>query len=66
MTTAPALVIDLDAIGDTRPLWSAWLESARGVLEIDPAGLPADRGEAAEVLDRAAAGNWRTLTMVTQ
>jgi phosphoglycolate phosphatase-like HAD superfamily hydrolase len=61
VTAAPALAIELDAIGDTRPLWSAWVESARGVLEIDPAELPANRGDAAETLDRAAAGNWRTL-----
>ena len=61
MTPARALAIKLDAIGDTRPLWSAWLESARGVLEINPAELSMDRGDAADALDRAAAGNWRTL-----
>jgi phosphoglycolate phosphatase-like HAD superfamily hydrolase len=61
VTPARALAIELDAIGDTRPLWSAWLESARGVLEIDPAELSVDRSEAAAALDRAAAGNWRTL-----
>ena len=61
MTAVRALAIELDAIGDTRPLWSAWLESARGVLEIDPAELSMDRGDAADALDRAAAGNWRTL-----
>ena len=59
--TARTLVVDLDAIGDTRPLWSAWLESARGVLAIDPAAIPVDRGEAAEALDAAGAGNWRVL-----
>ena len=56
-----ALAIDLDAIGDTRPLWDAWLDSARFVLEIDPELLPRDRGEAAAALDRAGAGNWRVL-----
>ena len=61
MTGSTALAIDLDAIGDTRPLWAAWLESARGVLEIDPESLPSDRAEAAEELDRAGAGNWRVL-----
>ena len=61
MTSSLPLAIDLDAIGDTRPLWSAWLESVRGVLEIDPAALPEDRGEAAAALDDAGAGNWRTL-----
>lgn len=61
MTVSHPLAIDLDAIGDTRPLWSAWLESARGVLGIDPATLPEDRGEAATALDDVGAGNWRTL-----
>jgi phosphoglycolate phosphatase-like HAD superfamily hydrolase len=56
-----ALAVDLDAIGDTRPLWTAWLESARAVLEIEPTDVPADRGEAASTLDRAGAGNWRVL-----
>jgi hypothetical protein len=60
VTGAP-LAIDLDALGDTRGLWNAWLESARGVLEIDPEALPHDRGEAAAALDAAGAGNWRTL-----
>lgn len=59
--TAQALAIDLDAIGDTRPLWAAWLESARAVLEIDPDELPADRSDAAAALDAAGAGNWRAL-----
>jgi hypothetical protein len=61
MTASRALAVDLDAIGDTRPLWAAWLESARGVLEIDPAALPADRIGAAAALDVAGAGNWRVL-----
>jgi phosphoglycolate phosphatase-like HAD superfamily hydrolase len=61
MTSSDALAIDLDAIGDTRPLWAAWLESARAVLEIDPESLPADRSEAAGALDHAGAGNWRVL-----
>jgi phosphoglycolate phosphatase-like HAD superfamily hydrolase len=58
--TAP-LAIDLDAIGDTHPLWSAWLDSVSGVLAIEPATLPHDRGDAAAALDAAGAGNWRTL-----
>jgi phosphoglycolate phosphatase-like HAD superfamily hydrolase len=61
MTTPQAIAIDLDAIGDTRPLWAAWLESAHVVLEIDPETLPTDRGEAAKTLDHAGAGNWRVL-----
>jgi phosphoglycolate phosphatase-like HAD superfamily hydrolase len=56
-----ALAIDLDAIGDTRPLWNAWLASARGVLAIDPETLPTDRGAAAAALDASGAGNWRAL-----
>ena len=59
--TARPLAVDLDAIGDTRPLWNAWLESVRGVLGVDPAALPRDRAAAAEALDAAGAGNWRTL-----
>jgi phosphoglycolate phosphatase-like HAD superfamily hydrolase len=55
------LAIDLDALGDTRPLWDAWLESARDVLAFDPDALPADRGAAAEALDESGAGNWRSL-----
>jgi hypothetical protein len=55
------LAIELDAIGDTRRLWAAWLDSARGVLGIDPDGLPADRADAAAALDAAGAGNWRVL-----
>ncbi len=57
-----ALLIDLDgALGDTRPLWNAWLDDARRVLGVDPADLPSDRGKAADALDRSGTGNWRTL-----
>jgi hypothetical protein len=61
MTTTRALAIELDALGDTRALWRAWLESARGVLDVGPDDLPVDRAEAALALDDAGAGNWRTL-----
>jgi phosphoglycolate phosphatase-like HAD superfamily hydrolase len=61
VTTRVALAIELDALGDTRPLWSAWLDSARGVLDVDPEELPDDRAEASAALDRAGAGNWRVL-----
>ena len=61
MTTPRAVAIELDALGDTRPLWNDWLASAGAVLEVDPAELPADRGEAAAALDGGEAGNWRTL-----
>ena len=56
------VAIDLDgALGDTRPLWDAWLASAAAVLGVDPVALPRDRAEAADELDRLGAGNWRTL-----
>lgn len=61
MTKRRALAIELDAIGDTRPLWAAWLDSARAVLEVDAATLPHDRAAAASMLDDAGAGNWRVL-----
>jgi phosphoglycolate phosphatase-like HAD superfamily hydrolase len=53
------LAIDLDALGDTRPLWRDWLVDASRVLDVD--GLPDDRAAAAEELDARGAGNWRTL-----
>ena len=56
-----AVAIELDALGDTRALWNAWLASARAVLGVDPATLPADRAAAAAALDEAGAGNWRVL-----
>ena len=61
MTERRALAIELDAIGDTRVLWAAWLESAHAVLDVDPAMLPDDRAAAASMLDDAGAGNWRVL-----
>jgi phosphoglycolate phosphatase-like HAD superfamily hydrolase len=61
------LALDLDGvIGDTRPLWSAWLEDAarrmHSIAALDPGSLSPDRGEAAEQLDGWAAagvGDWR-------
>ena len=61
MSGVRAVAIDLDALGDTRALWSDWLTSARPVLELTGAALPEDRGEAAAELDRRGAGNWRAL-----
>jgi phosphoglycolate phosphatase-like HAD superfamily hydrolase len=56
-----ALMLDLDGVlGDTRRLWEDWLADAGRVLGVDPAALPADRGDAATALDDGA-GNWRTL-----
>jgi phosphoglycolate phosphatase-like HAD superfamily hydrolase len=61
------LALDLDAVlGDTRPLWDAWLEDAArrlgSIAELDVASLSADRREAARELDRWAEqgiGDWR-------
>jgi phosphoglycolate phosphatase-like HAD superfamily hydrolase len=61
------LALDLDAVlGDTAPLWRAWLEDAarryRSIAELDPASLPSDRAEAADRLDhwaKAGIGDWR-------
>lgn len=63
-----AVAIDLDgALGDTRPLWRAWLEDASrrfaSIAPLDVGALPADRGEAAAELDRwaeAGVGDWRS------
>jgi phosphoglycolate phosphatase-like HAD superfamily hydrolase len=55
-----ALAIDFDAVlGDTRPLWRAWVEDVarRARIEVE---LPADRAAAAAVLD-GVVGNWRAL-----
>ncbi len=53
------VAVDLDAVlGDTRPLWRAWLADAERVLELE--SLPEDRLEAAAELDRRG-GNWRVL-----
>jgi phosphoglycolate phosphatase-like HAD superfamily hydrolase len=55
-----ALAVDLDgALGDTRPLWRAWLEDAARRLRVELA-VPEDRAEAAAVLD-GLIGNWRPL-----
>lgn len=53
------VAIDLDVLGDTRPLWRDWLEDAARVLDVG--GLPEDRAAAAAELDARGAGNWRTL-----
>lgn len=61
MSALRPIAIDLDALGDTRPLWDDWLASAGAMLGVDPSRLPADRGDAAAALDQDGAGNWRTL-----
>jgi phosphoglycolate phosphatase-like HAD superfamily hydrolase len=53
------LAIELDVLGDTRPLWRDWLADAGRVLDVE--GLPDDRAAAAAELDARGAGNWRTL-----
>jgi phosphoglycolate phosphatase-like HAD superfamily hydrolase len=61
------VAIDLDgALGDTRPLWDAFLADAArrfaSIAKLDPAALPDDRAAAAAELDRWAAegiGDWR-------
>jgi phosphoglycolate phosphatase-like HAD superfamily hydrolase len=61
-----AVGIELDVLGDTRPLWLDWLEDAarryRTIAPLDPAALPEDRAAAAQDLDRwaeAGIGDWR-------
>jgi phosphoglycolate phosphatase-like HAD superfamily hydrolase len=55
-----ALALDFDAVlGDTRPLWRAWLEDLARRARVD-VELPADRVAAAAVLD-GVVGNWRVL-----
>ena len=61
-----AVAIELDVLGDTRPLWDDWLEDAarrfRSISPLDPSALPKDRVAAAEALDAWAqhgVGDWR-------
>jgi VanZ family protein/phosphoserine phosphatase len=66
-STGRPLAIELDSVlGDTRPLWRDWLEDAarrfRTIAPLDPDAVPADRGAAADELDRWArngVGDWR-------
>ena len=61
-----AVAVDLDALGDTGPLWQDFLTDAArrfaSISPLDPDALPADRAAAAEELDRwaeAGIGDWR-------
>jgi phosphoglycolate phosphatase-like HAD superfamily hydrolase len=61
-----AVAVDLDALGDTRPLWRDFLADAArrfaSISPLDPDELPEDRAAAAEELDRwaeAGVGDWR-------
>lgn len=66
--TARAVAVDLDgALGDTRPLWAAFLADASrrfaSIAQLDVGSLPDDRAEAATELDRWAEhgiGDWRS------
>lgn len=63
-----AVAVDLDgALGDTRPLWDAFLADVSRrfapIAQLDVASLPGDRDEAAAELDRWAEhgiGDWRS------
>jgi phosphoglycolate phosphatase-like HAD superfamily hydrolase len=62
-----AFALELDGVlGDTRPLWSDWLEDAarrfHSIAPLHPEALPEDRAAAAVELDRWAEGgigDWR-------
>ncbi|HXV33800.1 MAG TPA: haloacid dehalogenase-like hydrolase [Gaiellaceae bacterium] len=61
-----AVAIDLDALGDTRPLWRDFLADAArrfaAISPLEPDSLPDDRAAAAAELDRwaeAGVGDWR-------
>jgi phosphoglycolate phosphatase-like HAD superfamily hydrolase len=63
----PTAVVHLDAaLGDTGPLWRAWLADAArrcdSIAELEPAALPENRVAAAAELDawaEAGVGDWR-------
>lgn len=61
------VAIELDVLGDTRPLWNDWLADAarrfHSISPLDPASLPENRAEAADQLDAWAeggVGDWRS------
>jgi phosphoglycolate phosphatase-like HAD superfamily hydrolase len=56
-----AAAVDLDAVlGDTRPLWDAWVADLARRLRLGQLDLPEDRGAAARALDDRV-GNWPVL-----
>lgn len=56
-----AAAIDLDGVlGDTKPLWRAWVEDAGRRSRVELGDLPDDRTAAAALLDERLA-NWRQL-----
>ena len=61
------VAIELDVLGDTRPLWNDWLDDAarrfHSISPLDPSTLPDDRAAAAEELNAWAehgVGDWRS------
>jgi phosphoglycolate phosphatase-like HAD superfamily hydrolase len=55
------VAIELDAVlGDTRPLWRAWLEDLARRSRIEVEDVPDDRTQAGPLLD-ARVGNWHAL-----
>ena len=61
------VAIELEVLGDTRPLWNDWLADAarrfHTISPLDPSALPEDRGAAADELDAWAergVGDWRS------
>jgi phosphoglycolate phosphatase-like HAD superfamily hydrolase len=59
MMTPEKIAVELDALGDTRPLWRAWLADAARILDV--AAQPHHRAPPAADLDARGSGNWRTL-----
>ena len=60
MSAPRAFALDFDAVlGDTRPLWRAWLEDLARRARVD-VELPEDRAAAAGLLDDVV-GNWPVL-----
>ncbi len=55
------VLVDLDVLADTQPLWQDWLADAERVIGLAPDLVPHDRAEAAAVLDAGDVGNWRAL-----
>lgn len=55
------IAVEVDGVlGDTRPLWHAWLEDLARRSRVDISGLPENRRAAAGELDERI-GNWRAL-----
>ena len=64
--TLNPIAIELDVLGDTRPLWNDWLVDAarrfHSISPLEPSEIPEDRAAAATELDAWAehgVGDWR-------